>query len=392
MELREYREADLDALARLGITAFGGSVSDWEGHFLAEKNPRLDPRQVYIIEEDGEARASTTVHPMEVFVDGEPRPMGGVAAVMAHPAYRRRGHAGELMRAALRGMRERGVALSLLDPFAHAFYRSFGYELATEAIEYTLSPTDLSLSPEQSRLRAYREGDLPAMMTLLEAEAAEHQLCARRGEAYWRRTIARKGVEAVVYEDEGGVEGYLLYKMSDWKEEREPPRRFEVEELVAGTRGAWDALISFLGALDPGAFRIRYWASRGNPLHPYLKSSYVNAKIEPDQMLRLVDVEAALGYLDRVAEEPLVLEVADDGIPENGGRYTVGGGGVVRGAEATETVALDVRRLAQLYAGYLPARGLARRGLVRPGSPRALHLLERLFPVGDPWLFAPDHF
>ena len=392
MELREYHDGDLDALTRLGVAAFGGSTSDWEGHFLPEKNPRLDPEQVYVIEEDGEARASTTVHPMEVFVDGEPRPMGGVAAVMAHPAYRRRGHAGELMRAALRGMRERGVALSLLAPFAHAFYRSFGYELTTEAIEYNLSPTDLPTSPKQASLRAYREGDLPAMMALLEAEAAEHQLCARRGEAYWRHTISRKDIEAAVYEAEGGVEGYVLYKMSDWNQEREPPRRFEVEELVAGTRGAWDALISFLGALDPGAFRIKHWTSRGNPLHPYLKSSYVKAKIESDQMLRLVDVEAALGYLDRAAEEPLVLDVADDGIPENGGPYTVGGGGVVRGAQAAETVALDVRQLAQLYAGYLPARGLARHGLVRPGSPRALDLLETLFPVGDPWLFAPDHF
>ncbi len=70
----------------------------------------------------------------------------------------------------------------------------------------------------------------------------------------------------------------------------------------------------------------------------------------------------------------------------------MGGGGVVRGAEAAETVALDVRQLAQLYAGYLPARQLARRGLVEARGPRALELLETLFPVGDPWLFAPDHF
>jgi hypothetical protein len=48
--------------------------------------------------------------------------------------------------------------------------------------------------------------------------------------------------------------------------------------------------------------------------------------------------------------------------------------------------------LAQLYAGYLPARQLARHELVAPSSPHALDLLEELFPVGDPWLFAPDHF
>ena len=68
------------------------------------------------------------------------------------------------------------------------------------------------------------------------------------------------------------------------------------------------------------------------------------------------------------------------------------GGEVVRGAGADARVALDVRVLAQLYAGYLPARGLARHGLVEASSPEALELLETLFPPGDPWVYPPDHF
>ena len=78
--------------------------------------------------------------------------------------------------------------------------------------------------------------------------------------------------------------------------------------------------------------------------------------------------------------------------PPGTGSYTVGGGEVVRGAEAQERVALDVRQLAQLYAGYLPARELARYGLVEPGTPGALELLGELFPPGEPWIYPPDHF
>ena len=392
MELREYREGDLDELMRLGVAAFGGSVSDWEGHFLPDKNSRLDPERVYVIEEDGEVRASVTVLPLESFVDGEPRPMGGIAAVMAHPAYRRRGYAGDLMRAALRDMREREVSLSLLAPFAHAFYRSFGYELATEAIEYRLKPSDLPTSPEQRYLRAYREGDLPSLMSLLEEEAKRHPLCVRRSERHWRSSLSRKDREVAVYGREGDVEGYVLYKMSGWQENGDPQRTLSVQEMVAATPRARDALISFMAGLDPMTYGIKLYTPRGEPLHPYLKSSYVTAKVEPDQMLRLVGVEGALGYLNRAAEAPLVLEVSDDGVPENVGEYTLGVGEVVRGAEAAERVSLDVRQLAQLYAGYLPARQLARYGLVEPGSERALELLETLFPVGDPWLFEPDHF
>ena len=391
MELRRYREGDRVALTRVGVAAFGGSTSDWEENFDPAQNARLDLEQIHVIEEDGEARASTTVLPLESFVDGEPRPMGGIHAVMVHPAYRRRGYAGELMRAVLRDMRERGVSLSLLSPFAHAFYRMFGYELATEAIEYKLKPADLPTSPQQAHLRAYREEDLSSLMDLYTAEAKEHRLSVRRSEGHWKVSLSRKGTDAAVYERDGGIEGYILYKLSGWRDV-DPRRTLSVEEMVAATQRAREALYSFMAGLDPLVYGIKLFTPRGEPLHPYLKSSHVDAKIDPDQMLRLVDVEDALGHLRPTLEAPLVLDVSDEVIPENAGEYTVAEGKVVRGAEAGESVSLDVRQLAQLYAGYLPAGDLVRHGLVRASSPEALGLLEALFPQGDPWLSGPDHF
>lgn len=391
MELRRYREGDVDALARVAVAAFGSSVSDWEKYFDPDQNARLDLGQVHVVEEDGEIRASATILPLESFVDGEPRPMGGISAVMVHPAYRRRGYAGKLMRAVLRDMRERDVALSLLSPFAHAFYRVFGYELASEAIEYRLKPTDLPTSTEQSHLRAYREEDLSSLIGLYEAEAERHALSVRRSEGHWKYTVSERDRAVAAYERDGEIEGYVIYRLSGW-EDRDPRRTMYVDEFIGATLRAREAIFSFMAALDPMVYGIKLYTPRGEPLHPYLKSSYVKAKIEPDQMLRLVDVEDALRYLERAPEAPLVLNISDDVIPENAGEYTVGNGEVLRGAEADDRVSLDVRRLAQLYAGYLPVRDLARHGLLEASSPQALDLLESLFPVGDPWLAAPDHF
>ena len=390
METRRYGKGDLGPLARLAKLAFGGSVADWE-YYYAE-SPRVDPDLVYVLEEGEEVRASTTILALEVFVAGGAVPTGGVAAVTTHPAYRRRGYAGELMRTILRGMRERGMPLSMLLPFAHVFYRVYGWELVSEAIAYTLKPTDLPTSPEQRRVRAYREEDLPRLMALLDEEASGYSCCVRRGEGRWREVLAREDWGVAVYEREGSPEGYILYRMSGWREDREPPRTLAVQELVWGTTEGREALISLLAAQDPLVFEITHHTPRGEPLHPYLRSSYVKAEIEPEFMLRLVDVEGALNLLDRTPEEPLVLEVSDDAIKENAGSYTVGSGEVVRGVEAEERVTLDVRQLAQLYAGYLPARQLARHGLVEPASPEALERLEALFPVDDPWVYPPDHF
>ena len=393
MELRRFKEGDVDALARLAVAAFDIGLSEWEQFFDPDHNARIDLDQVHVIEEDGEARASATVLPLESFVEGEAHPMGGISAVMVHPAYRRRGYAGKLMRAVLRDMREREVALSMLSPFAHAYYRVFGYELATEVIEYRLTPTDLPTSPEQSHLRAYREEDLPSLMTLYEAEARRHTLSVRRSEGHWEKTLARKERDVAVYQRDGQVEGYIIYRLSGWQEQ-EPRRTINVDEFVAVTLRARRALFSFMAGLDPQVYvrGITYYTSRGGPLHPYLKSSYVKASIQPDQMLRLVDVETALGYLQRASGAPLVLDVKDDGISENHGQFTIAEGRVIRGAEAEASVSLDVRQLAQLFAGYLPAKQLARHDLVQPSSPEALDLLDALFPVGDPALYGPDHF
>jgi predicted acetyltransferase len=390
--VRGYREEDRGAVAQLAAGALGGSVGTWEDYYAPEKNPRLDLEQVYVIEEDGGIRATAAVLPLEVFVDGEPAAMGGVAAVATHAAYRRRGYAGELMLAALRGIRERGVRLSMLYPFAHAYYRRYGWELATEAIKYSLKPAELPSSPKQERVRAYRDGDLPRMMALFEGEASKHPLCVRRGEGRWRQIFDRGEQEAAVYEEEGRVEGYLLYGQ---EEGRNMPHALAISELVAATPGAREALISFMAAFDSLTFEIRYSVSRGEPLHPYLPNSFVEARVVPEFMLRLVDVDGALGLLDRRGEAlgaPLVLEVEDDMIPENTGEYTLGQGKVAHGVETAGRVSLDVRQLAQLYAGYLPAGQLARHGLVRPSSAYALELLEAFFPPTDPWLFPPDHF
>ena len=300
------------------------------------------------------------------------------------------------MRAVIEDMRGRGVSLSLLSPFAHAFYRTYGWELATEGIGYTLKPDELPTSNEQRYIRDHLEDDLPGMQRLLEAESSRHPCGVRRSEGRWRQLLEGgdpefENLRAAVYEKEDEVEGYLLYRHSE-REGQSPPRRLTVYEVVARTPQARAGLLSFAAAYDPLEFEVKYETPRDEPLHPHLSSSYVDARVHPDMMLRLLDVEGALNLLHRRTGEPLVLEVSDDVIPENAGEYTVGGGEVVRGAEARERVALDVRQLAQLYAGYLPARELVRRGYIEPGTEKAIELLEEMFPAGDPWVFSLDRF
>ncbi|MBA2375226.1 MAG: GNAT family N-acetyltransferase [Rubrobacter sp.] len=388
MEVRKYEGRDIEPLSRAASLAFGGSAEEWKEYYDPDENPRISLDHVHVIEEDGEARAGATVLPLEAFVDGEAAPMGGVAAAFAHPAYRRRGYAGKLMRTLLSDMRGRGVHISMLWPFNHSFYRAHGYELAGESIRYEINPREFETSDEQRNVRAFRDGDMPGVVAVFEGRASRHQMCVRRGAKVWERIPERKEWSLVVHERDGGIEGYILFRMTDEDEKRS----VKVLNFVAATNEARAGLFSFLASYDPMDNLITYDVPSGSPLHPYLVSSHVEMNIETEFMLRLVDVEGALGHLRRESDSPLVLEVSDDGVPENEGEYTIGSGKVFRGSGAKHRVRLDVRRLAQLYAGYLPARKLAEYGLIHPDSSEALELLERLFPVGDPWVYPTDHF
>jgi predicted acetyltransferase len=116
------------------------------------------------------------------------------------------------------------------------------------------------------------------MMTLLEEEASRHPLFVRRGEGRWRQIFARGEQEAVVYEEEGCLEGYLLYKQAEGDS---LPHTLVLSELVVITPEARKALISFAAAFDLTAFAVKYSAPRGEPLHPHLPNSFVDARINP---------------------------------------------------------------------------------------------------------------
>lgn len=376
--------------------AFGGSEQWSREYFDPQKNPRLDLEQVMLVEEEGEIRASTTVLPMEVFVDGVPRPMGGIAAVMTDPAYRRRGYAKRLLEENIADMRRRGVHLSMLDPFSHSFYRKLGWETAFDTIHYTLSPKKLPTSDEQRHIRTHRAGDEEGIREIFEAEAVRHQVCLRRGDGRWKKLFsevgdADDGRQLVVHDAGDGAEGYAMYAITSLDGDREPYRRLGVE-LVCSSRRAKEGLHSFLAAFDAEEFDVSLTTPRGEPLHPYLDESHVKMELYTGLMLRIVDVEGALGYLEREIPEPLVLEVSDDVIPENNGEFTVGEGEVRRGARTGHRVRLDVRQLSQLYAGYLSGRSLAGVGLIEADSGDALDLLEAYLPAGDPFVFPGDHF
>ena len=81
----------------------------------------------------------------------------------------------------------------------------------------------------------------------------------------------------------------------------------------------------------------------------------------------------------------MVIEVRDDFLPANSGRYRIGDG-PARRVDETAELTLGVDALAALYLGDVAASALATAGRLRAAKADALRVADRLFAVPDsPW-------
>jgi len=110
-------------------------------------------------------------------------------------------------------------------------------------------------------------------------------------------------------------------------------------------------------------------------------------------MLRVINVSTALekrGYPQKLETE-LHLEVRDDLLPENNGRFVLhvsnGQGEVTKGGKGE--LQLDISGLAPLYTGLFTPHQLQLMGYLEAKEP-ALLAATQLFAGSQPWM--PDFF
>jgi predicted acetyltransferase len=108
-------------------------------------------------------------------------------------------------------------------------------------------------------------------------------------------------------------------------------------------------------------------------------------RINDGQWVRVVDVEGALRARTYAADREVVLEVVDEFLPENAGRYRVTGSGCER-TDAPADLRLDVAALGSVYLGGFGFLDLQRASRVLELTEGAVADAEALFAHGvEPW-------
>jgi len=406
--IRPIEEDDLDGFMNVDEHAF--NTSPWsEG----DRRVALDRFEFdrTLAAFDGSTQVGVTMcYSFRLSVPGqEVLPAAGVTFVSVLPTHRRRGVLRSLMLRQLADVRDRGEPLAILWASEAVIYGRYGYGRASWHLDFTLHRGEGRLAGTGAtagdglRLRiAEPDAALPELAKVYDAVLATRPGMFGRNDAWWRSAIYdpaehRQGagpLRCLLAEDASGTRGYALYAGVDTWAGFLPENVLTVRELMATDLAASAALCTDLLSRDlTTEFRLPHRPVDDPLLYQLADPRRTRPKLNDNLWVRIVDLPRALAGRRYACPVDVVLEVQDEILPANAGRWRLTttaeapGGGLAAScvpASSPADLALDVTELGAAYLGGTRLGALAGAGLVE-GQPGALRQLS----AGLSWDPAP---
>jgi len=338
-------------------------------------------------------------------------PVAAVTVVTVHPPFRRRGLLTAMMRHQLEEIAGRGEPLAALWASESLIYGRYGYGPAVSRAVLSGTSRRLGFLPgvhtSGSVDEVSRELFLEVAPGLHAAMCPDRPGTMLRDRNAWEfavfdKEFARDGASELRYllhyDDNGDADGFATYRFKE-KEDLDPEGEVRVREVWAQDPGAHAGLWRYLLDLDLARTFHLWMAPVDEPLrHLVADARAVRTSIIDSLYVRVVDVVGALTARKYAAAVDLVIEIDDQVLPANTGRYRIVTDGTPEGSSAEVSrvtsdpdISLGVLELGTVYLGGVPLIDLHRVGRVAEHTPGAVAAASAAFGWHRaPW--CPDMF
>ncbi|MBB1244276.1 GNAT family N-acetyltransferase [Streptomyces durbertensis] len=323
-------------------------------------------------------------------------PTGGLTMVSVSATHRRRGVLKSMMRRQLELSEEREEPLAALTASEPDIYGRFGYGLASQWMSATVDTGRVRFAApadaEDLRVRwADPEKSLPECEALYARGLAGRPGSLARSEEWARVQVIdppgeRAGaspLRCVLVERDGRLVGYARFSVTPRWDDAGADGQVNLWELEADDPAGYAALWRFLAGVDLTSRIVAGKRPVDDPMR-FLASDVrrCRLKLRDAMYLRPVDVGAALAARGYQAPVDVVLDVADDFLPRNTGRWRLAGdrrGAVCAPTRDTADLSLGVAELGAVYLGGSTLTELAAAGRVTELRPGALAAASTAF-------------
>ncbi len=393
----EIRLATEDEQAVFG-TAFAAALGeDWGPVEVEAFLSYVDDDRAWIAVDDGQVVGTTGAFGSELTLPGRVTvPAAAVTGVGVLPTHRRKRIGTAFMEAQFAEAREREEPVAVLDASEATIYGRFGYGAAVYAstLRIDTSRADFAApSPIEGRyLLLDDETAATVLPQVFDAVRAVTPGEVARTAGWWTTRLAdppgwrdgRGMFHHVAYVlPEGGVDGYLSYRVNNRWNGALPASEVQIVDLQAGSPATYAALWRY--ALDMDLVRS---VSAGactddEPIRWLLDDSrqLVSQERHDHLWVRILDLPCVLGTRLYPIDGRLVLEVTDTLVPDNAGRWELvveGGGGHVGRTQDEPDLVLDISTLGSMCLGGVTPTSLAAGGRIEGADPRKVLLAELL--------------
>lgn len=374
------------------VTSRQEAESGYKGNELTRsKRPVLQQAEVFgwFTPED-ELISMISIYPCKVNIHGVIMEMGGVTGVGTYPEYANLGLMNDLIKLALKKMKDNGQLISYLYPYSIPYYRRKGWEIMSDSMTFTLNDSQLpSRTDVPGHVERLDVDDEDVINLYNEFAQTNHGALIRdkfQWTEYWRWENEDERTAAVYYDANGVPKGFVFYWVED--------DVFHIKEMIYLTQEARRGLWNFIGAHFSMIDQVKGETFKNEPIAFTLEDSHVVETLEPYYMARIVDVKSFLEvYPFADTLQPFHFVVTDPIASWNNavfGVFTDENGKTVVTEEALgSAVKLDIGTLSTMLMSYRRPAYLHK--IERLTTDRkTLKLLEKIIPDQQPYF--SDYF
>ncbi len=359
----------------------------------------FEPERTLVATDGAEIIGTTKALTRDLSVPGAVVDAAHVTGVGVRATYRRRGVLSQLM---ARQLREVPEAIAVLWASEPAIYGRFGYGAAAWGTNYEVDlrrvgPTNDRIRPGALGVLTVDEA-LKELPNLLRRAQELRPGVSGRSELRWQKHLEDKpddrhgriARQILVHRDEAGtINGYALWRgKMNWVPTG-PANEVLVEELVAPDATAYRALWQHLLTMDLSAKLGYGYGAVDEPLQQLVSTpTALERRVGESLWLRVTDVPRALQQRQYAVPVDVVLDVTDDLIEANTGRFRLTADESSVTCERTDAPAdltLSIAALGAAYLGGRPLTEFAATGRVTEHTPGTLNRATAAFG----WPVAP---
>ncbi|MBN6187915.1 GNAT family N-acetyltransferase [Aneurinibacillus sp. BA2021] len=374
------------------VTNHDLQVFGWENREIAQaKLPVLKQADVIGWFDGDKLISQLAVYPFRVNIFGQTYDMGGLTGVGTYPEYANLGLMNQLMRQALKNMRERKQSISYLYPYSIPFYRRKGWEIISDKISFEVKDTQLpklkTVSGNVERVTI----EHPLLKEIYQRFALQTHGAMLRNELAWEENL-RWDVDdltaAIYYDGSHEPTGYLLYWIAG--------EVFHMKEMIFLNQEARTGLWNFVSAHFSMVTHVKGHIYTDEPLAFLLEDGDIKELIAPYYMARIVDIALFIEKYPFQLQETdcrITFHLHDPMLEWNQGNFTLtvtrdGRGHVTKGGSDPSAI-FTIQTLTTMLMGYKRPSYLSRIGRFQADE-ATVDLFEKLIIRQQPYF--SDYF